>query len=47
MALSQQDKKQVENIARQEIKDFLKATTVKQYEKSIIDMLKKEIKNCR
>jgi len=44
MALSQQDKKQVETIARQEIKNFLKASTVKQYEQSIVDMLKKEIK---
>ena len=44
MALSQQDKKQVETIAIQEIKNFLKASTVKQYEQSIVDMLKKEIK---
>ena len=44
MPLSQQDKKQVETIARQEIKNFLKASTVKQYEQSIVDMLKKEIK---
>ena len=44
MALSQQDKKQVETIARQEIKNFLKASTVKQYEQSIVDMLKREIK---
>ena len=44
MALSQQDKKQVETIVRQEIKHFLKASTVKQYEQSIVDMLKKEIK---
>lgn len=45
MPFSQIEKKQIESIARQEIKDFLNATTVKKYESSIVDMIKKEIKN--
>lgn len=45
MALSQQDKKQIENIVKKEIKDFLNANSVKQYENSMVDLLKKEIKS--
>jgi len=45
MAISPQDKKQIEAIVKKEIKDFFNASTLKQYEKSMVDMLKKEIKN--
>jgi hypothetical protein len=43
MAFSQQEKKEIENVVRKEIKDFFKTSSVKQYEKSIVDMIKKEI----
>jgi anti-sigma28 factor (negative regulator of flagellin synthesis) len=43
MAFSQQEKKEIENVVRKEIKDFFKTSGVKQYEKSIVDMIKKEI----
>ena len=45
MALSKTDKDQIEVMIRKEIKDFMNATTVKQFENKLIDELKKEIKN--
>jgi anti-sigma28 factor (negative regulator of flagellin synthesis) len=45
MALSKTEKDQIEVMIRKEIKDFMNATTVKQFENKLIDELKKEIKN--
>lgn len=44
MALTQTEKKEIEAIARKEIKDFLKANTMNQFEDKLIDMMVKEIK---
>ena len=45
MALTTTDKKEIETMVRKEIKDFLKTTTVQQFENALVDKLKKEIKN--
>ena len=45
MALSKTEKDQIEVMIRKEIKDFMNANTVKQFENKLIDELKKEIKN--
>lgn len=44
MALSSTDKKEIETLIRKEIKSFLKADTVKQFENDFIDIISKEIK---
>jgi predicted metal-dependent phosphotriesterase family hydrolase len=44
MALTQTEKKEIETIARKEIKDFLQANTMNQFEDKLIDMMVKEIK---
>lgn len=44
MALTNTDKREIERIARKEIKDFLNSTTVRQYEDKIVDLIAKEIK---
>jgi hypothetical protein len=44
MALTNTDKREIERIARKEIKDFLNSTTIRQYEDKIIDLIAKEIK---
>ena len=44
MALSSTDKKEIETLVRKEIKSFLKADTVKQFENNFIDIVAKEIK---
>ena len=44
MALTQSEKKEIETIARKEIKDFLQANTMNQFEDKLIDMMVKEIK---
>ena len=43
MALTSTDKKEIERIARQEIKDFLNSNTIKQYEDKLIQLMQKEI----
>jgi anti-sigma28 factor (negative regulator of flagellin synthesis) len=45
MALTASDKKEIETIVKREIKDFLKTSTVQQFENALIEKLKKEIKN--
>jgi len=45
MALSNTDKKDIEVIVRQEIKDFLNSSTLQQFEKKIVDNIQKEINN--
>jgi hypothetical protein len=44
MALTATDKKEIERIARDEVKKFLNSTTLKQFEEKIIDLIVKEIK---
>ena len=44
MALSNSDKKEIEVLIRKEIKNFLNANTIKQFENKIIDTIKDEIK---
>jgi hypothetical protein len=44
MALTATEKKEIEVIARKEIKDFLQANTMSQFEDKLIDMMVKEIK---
>jgi len=44
MALTNTDKKEIERIARKEIKDFLNSNTLRQYEDKILDLIAKEIK---
>lgn len=43
MALTSTDKKEIERIARQEIKDFLNSNTMKQYEDKLVLLMQKEI----
>lgn len=45
MALSNSDKRDIEIIVRKEVKDFLNANTVKQFENKIVSQIQKEIKN--
>jgi hypothetical protein len=45
MAISQQDKKEIETLVRKEIKDFLQATTVKKFEDQLIDKIKNDMKS--
>ncbi len=47
MALSSTEKKEIESMIRKEIKSFLKADTVKQFENNLIDVLSKEVKKGR
>lgn len=44
MSLTLSDKKEIETMVRKEIKDFLSATTLKQFEKNMIDSIKSELK---
>ena len=43
MAISQADKKEIENIVRKEIKDFMGSQTVKQFEDKLMTKISKEI----
>jgi hypothetical protein len=43
MALTQAEKREMELIARKEIKDFFNSSTLKQYEDKILDMVAKEL----
>ena len=45
MALTKTEKDRIEVMIRKEIKDFMNASTVKQFENKLVDELKKEIKN--
>jgi len=40
MALSTADKREIENIIRKEIKDFLGSNTIKQFENKLLDISK-------
>ena len=43
MAFTQSEKSEIESLVRKEIKDFWGSNTLKQFEKSMIDNVKKEI----
>lgn len=45
MALTQGDKNEIEKMIRKEIKDFMGTTTIKKFEDTLIDRVRKEIKN--
>ena len=44
MALSSSDKKEIEVLIRKEIKSFMDANTMRQYEDKLIDTIAKEIR---
>ena len=44
MVLTQAEKREMELIAKKEIKDFFNSSTLKQYEDKILDMVAKELK---
>ena len=44
MALTSTEKKEIETMIRREIKSFLKADNVKQYENHIADVISRELK---
>jgi hypothetical protein len=44
MALSKTDKTEIEVLVRKEIKDFLNASTVRQFENKIVDTIRDEVK---
>jgi len=44
MALTSSEKKEIETIARKEIKDFLGSNTMNQFEDKMIDLISKEVK---
>lgn len=44
MALTATDKKEIEKIARDEVKKFLNSTTLKQFEEKMVDLIVKEIR---
>ena len=45
MALTATDKKEIETIIRKEIKDFMGSTTIKKFEDTLIERIRKEIKS--
>ena len=44
MALSNSDIREIEVLVRKEIKDFLNANTVKQFENKIVDTIRDEVR---
>jgi hypothetical protein len=44
MALNATDKREIETLIRKEIKDFLGANTMKQFEDKLLDMVIKDLK---
>lgn len=44
MALSSTEKREIETLIRKEIKDFLGANTMKQFEDKLLDMVIKDLK---
>jgi hypothetical protein len=45
MAFNQSETKEIEKIAREEVRKFMSSNTVKQFEDKLLDMVAKEIKN--
>lgn len=44
MALTSTDKKEIETIARKEIREFLQSSTIRQFEDRLIDVIAKDIR---
>jgi hypothetical protein len=44
MALTATDKREIETLIRKEIKDFLGASTMRQFEDKLLDMVVKDLK---
>jgi len=44
MALSDTDKREIEVLVRKEIKDFLNANTLRQFENKIVDTIRDEVR---
>ena len=44
MAISNTDKREIEVLVRKEIKDFLNANTLKQFENKIVDTIRDEVR---
>jgi hypothetical protein len=44
MALNATDKREIETLIRKEIKDFMGANTIKQFEDKLLDRIAKDIK---
>ena len=44
MALNATDKREIETLIRKEIKDFMGANTIKQFEDKLLDRISKEMK---
>ena len=44
MALNASDKREIENLIKKEVKDFIGSNTMKQYEDKIINIVAKELK---
>ena len=44
MALTSSEVKEIESIFRKEIKNFLEANTIRQYEEKLMDKIQKDIK---
>jgi ribosomal protein S20 len=44
MALSNSEKKEIESLIRKEVKNFMEASTLRQYEGKFLEKIKKEIK---
>lgn len=44
MSLTSSDVKQIEKIARKEVRDFLENSTVKQFEEKLFDKIQKEMR---
>ena len=44
MALNQSEKREIENLIKKEIKDFLGSSTAKQFEDKLVEIISKEMK---
>ena len=47
MALNATDKREIETLIRKEIKDFMGANTIKQFEDKLLDMVIKDMKRVK
>ena len=45
MSLTNTEKKEIETLVRQEIRDFLDSSTIRQFEEKLLELIRKEIKN--
>jgi hypothetical protein len=45
MSLTNTEKKEIETLVRQEIRDFLDSSTIRQFEEKLLELIRKEIRN--